>query len=305
MKTKIATTFALLLVIVFCFIGFRVYKLYHNKITSIAPEVNEISGAEFDKHGNFWAINDGGDGPLLYHLNRQGEIVRTIEITNALNKDWEDMTQNSFGHFFIGDFGNNSRQRTWLTVYKIENPIDIKTATTTAEIIKFKYPILPDAIHPESNGNHDVEAFVYYQNSLYLFTKNRTKPFDGKTHLFRIGDHADNYEAKYISSFVTCTYIKELCWITSAALSPDRKKLALLDHRTIWLFEQWQGNDFFSGKVRKIDLGVITQKESLTFVDNNTLVFTDEAFKGIGGNAYLISLDEQSATDKIDAVKQD
>jgi hypothetical protein len=46
-------------------------------------------------------------------------------ITNANDIDWEDMTQYDFGHFFLGDFGNNENKRKWLTKYKIENPIDI------------------------------------------------------------------------------------------------------------------------------------------------------------------------------------
>ncbi len=39
-------------------------------------------------------------------------------------------------------------------------------------------------------------------------------------------------------------------------------------------------------------LGIVTQKEAITFYDDNTIVFTDEEFKGIGGNAYVIKLDE-------------
>jgi len=36
----------------------------------------------------------------------------------------------------------------------------------------------------------------------------------------------------------------------------------------------------------------VTQKEAVTFVDNNTIIFTDEIFQGIGGNGYVIKLDE-------------
>jgi hypothetical protein len=85
--------------------------------------------------------------------------------------------------------------------------------------------------------------------------------------------------------------MEKLCWITSAALSPDRKKLVLLDSTSIWLFENFEDDQFFSGDVSKIDLGIITQKEAITFYDDNTIVFTDEEFKGIGGNAYFIKLD--------------
>ncbi len=40
-------------------------------------------------------------------------------------------------------------------------------------------------------------------------------------------------------------------------------------------------------------LGIVTQKEAVTFYDDNTLVFTDEEFKGlVGGNVYEVKLDQ-------------
>ncbi len=275
-------------------LGYRTWLLNSTKFISFDKQLEEISGIEFDKKQRLWAINDGGDFPRLYQLSASGEVQRSIEIENARNWDWEDMTQNDFGHFFIGDFGNNDNDREWLTIYKIENPIDIKSDKTRAEIIKFTNPEftsskggkLPD------NAHYDVEAFVYYKRSLYLFSKNRTSPFDGKTRLYRIGDYAANFKAKYINEFLTCTTIKELCWITSAALSPDRTKLVLLDSERLWLFENWKDDDFFSGDVYQIDLGIVTQKEAVTFYNNDIVVFTDEVFNGIGGNGYAIKLDQ-------------
>jgi hypothetical protein len=60
----------------------------------------------------------------------------------------------------------------------------------------------------------------------------------------------------------------------------------------LWLFENWQGDDFFSGDAYKIDLGIVTQKEAVTFTDDNTIIFTDEEFNGIGRNSYMIKLDQ-------------
>lgn len=241
---------------------------------------------------NLWAINDGGDKPKLYQVNRDGNINKTITITNAKNIDWEDMTQDDFGHFFLGDFGNNENLRKWLTIYKIENPIDIKGNTTQAEIIKFNYPEHKSFPPKAEDKEFDVEAFIYYKKHLYLFTKNRTVPFNGITSLYKIGDHAANFDAEKISTFKTCTIAEKLCWITSAALSPNRKKLALLDSQRIWLFENWQGDDFFSGDVYRIDLGIVTQKEAITFYNEDYIVFTDEEFHGIGRNAYVINLND-------------
>lgn len=268
------------------------YQLYQHKFVTIDAKLTEISGIEFDKRMNLWAINDGGDKPKLYQVNRDGNINKTITITNAKNIDWEDMTQDDFGHFFLGDFGNNENLRKWLTIYKIENPIDIKGNTTQAEIIKFNYPEHKSFPPKAEDKEFDVEAFIYYKKHLYLFTKNRTVPFNGITSLYKIGDHAANFDAEKISTFKTCTIAEKLCWITSAALSPNRKKLALLDSQRIWLFENWQGDDFFSGDVYRIDLGIVTQKEAITFYNEDYIVFTDEEFHGIGRNAYVINLND-------------
>ena len=268
------------------------YDLYKHKYATIDAQLNEISGIEFDKRMKLWAINDGGDEANLYQIDKTGKIKRTISVSNAKNIDWEDMTQDDFGHFFLGDFGNNDNVRKWLTIYKIENPIDIKGETTEAEIIKFRYPEHVSYPPKAHEMEFDVEAFVFYKRHLYLFTKNRTVPFNGVTSLYKIGDHAANYEAEKISRFKTCTLAIKLCWITSAALSPSKKRLALLDSQRIWLFENWQGDDFFSGDRYRINLGIVTQKEAITFLDEDTIIFTDEEFHGIGRNAYEINLND-------------
>lgn len=278
-------------------IGSSIYTLYSKKKLTVDARLKEISGIEFDKSNQLWAINDGGDDAKLYRLSEDGSISKEVLVTNAKNIDWEDITQNDFGHFFLGDFGNNKQERRWLTIYKIENPIDIKGNSTQAEIIKFTYPELNDQPVAPNKRNYDLEAFVAFGRHLYLFTKNRTKPFDGITNVYKVGDHAANFDAQLIDSFQTCTTMEKLCWITSAALSPNRNKLVLLDSTSIWLFENFEGDKFFSGDVSQIDLGIVTQKEAITFYDENTLVFTDEEFKGIGGNAYVIKLDE--ATKKV------
>ena len=292
LKKTILITTTIIFLVVAAFIGTSIYTLYSKKEISVDPKLKEISGIEFDKQQRLWAINDGGNEPKLYRLNKDGSIAKEILVENAKNIDWEDMTQNKFGHFFLGDFGNNKNDRRWLTIYKIENPIDIKTDTTQAEIIKFTYPEMDGSPIKPNNRNFDLEAFVALGRHLYLFTKNRTEPFDGITKVYKVGDHAANFKAELIDSFKTCTTLEKLCWITSAALSPDRKKLVLLDSTSLWLFENFEGDKFFSGDVSKIDLGIVTQKEAVTFFDDNTIVFTDEEFKGIGGNAYFIKLDE-------------
>lgn len=283
--------FLAIIIILGLYIGWKVYENYSYKILSVSPALKEISGIEFDKAGNLWAINDGGNSAEIHQIDSLGNIHRSIRITNAKNIDWEDLTQNDFGHFFIGDFGNNLNIRSDLTIYKIENPIDIKVDSTKAEIIRFKFNDQDIADKKESKKNFDLEAFVYYNGFLYLFTKNRNKPFDGYTNLYKMGDFASNHSAKFIDKFKTCTSDKYRCWITSAALSPDKEKLVLLGSDKMWIFKNWQDDDFFSGAVQEIDLGMVTQKESVTFYNDSVVVFADEKFKGIGGNLYSFKID--------------
>lgn len=286
MEIRKRTIFKISVALIAIFLLWKAFLNYDKKLLSVASNLGEISGIEFDKDGNLWAINDSGNSTEIHQIDSTGHIYRSVEITNAKNIDWEDLTQDDFGHFFIGDFGNNSNKRRDLTIYKIENPIDLKSTETEAEIIRFKFGDQDLGNNNDSIKNFDMEAFIFYRGRLYLFTKNRTKPFDGYTNLYRMEDYASNQKAQKVSRFKTCKAGKYQCWITGAAISPNRKTLALLGSNRIWIFKNWKGDDFFSGEVSDIDLGLITQKEAITFMNDSLLVIADEKFWGIGGNLY-------------------
>ncbi len=291
MEIRKRTIFVVSISIIVIFLLWKAFLNYDNKFLSVASNLGEISGIEYDKDGNLWAINDSGNSTEIHQIDSLGQIRRSINISNAKNIDWEDLTQDDFGHFFIGDFGNNDNKRNDLTIYKIENPIDIKTTDTEAEIIRFKFSDQDLENTTDSIKNFDLEAFIFYKGKLYLFTKNRTKPFDGYTNLYRMEDYASNQKAQKVNRFQTCKAGKYQCWITGAAISPNRKIIALLGSNKIWIFKNWKGDDFFSGDVTDIDLGLITQKEAITFLNDSLVVIADENFKGIGGNLYTYDID--------------
>jgi len=291
MEVRKRKIFAISILLIVVFLLWKAFLNYDNKYLSISPDLGEISGIEFDKDGNLWAINDSGNSTEIHQIDSLGGIHRSVNISNAKNIDWEDLTQDDFGHFFIGDFGNNKNNRNDLTVYKIENPIDLKSSETEAEIIRFKFFDQDLENTKDSIKNFDLEAFLFYKGRLYLFTKNRTKPFDGYTNLYRMEDYASNQKAQKVSRFKTCKAGKYQCWITGAAISPDRKTIALLGSNKIWIFKNWKGDDFFSGEVTDIDLGLITQKEAITFMNDSLIVIADENFRGIGGNLYTYPID--------------
>ena len=80
------------------------------------------------------------------------------------------------------------------------------------------------------------------------------------------------------------------CWITSADISPNGKKVALLSQKNVLIFSNFKEDKFLSGQVTTINFKYQSQKESITFKDNNTLLITDESAHGSGGNLYELKL---------------
>ncbi len=291
MKRIIRIFFLLIVFALWALLAFRSFMNSNHKLLSLPGELHEISGMEFDLYGNLWGINDGGNTAELFQIDSLGTIGRSVRISNATNMDWEDLTQDDRGNFFIGDFGNNRKKRRELTIYKMANPADIQGNNTLAEIMQFEIDDANPADQDQRSGNFDVEAFVSYYGRLYLFTKNHSRPFDGYTRLYRLEDNAGVKKARLVSRYQTCKSGRLRCWVTGAALSPDRKKLALLGSNRIWVFRDWTGDDFFTGNVEEIDLGMITQKEAIAFKNDSTVVLSDEKFLGIGGNLYSYQIE--------------
>ena len=64
-KGLVITTVILLPVAAVLFF-MSIHELFRMKTVTVDPKLKEISGIEFDKYKRLWAINDSGDGPVLY-----------------------------------------------------------------------------------------------------------------------------------------------------------------------------------------------------------------------------------------------
>lgn len=157
-------------------------------------EVKETSGLLFFD-GKIITHNDSGDAANLYEIDSlSGNLIRTIHINNAANIDWEDITEDE-NHIYIGDFGNNNGNRKDLKIYRILKS-DLKNSNSvSAEEITFFYE---DQKNFSSSNNHnfDSEAFVIYENSILIFTKNRA---NFKTNVYKIPKTIGNHSAVIVS----------------------------------------------------------------------------------------------------------
>ena len=258
-------------------------------ITELPHQIKEASACEISKASDLiWTIEDQGNKNILFGFDKKGTLQKKIKITNVKNHDWEDLTSDDEGNIYIGDFGNNDNERKNLAIYKINAEDLAKDEAQASEIIQFYYPEQTEFPPKKKNRIFDVESFFFYQNQFYLFTKNRSSKSDGTTNLYRVENNPNKkIPAQKLSSFVTCDNFNH-CAVTSAAISPDKKKVAILTSDKVWIFRDFKNDDFFSGKSEKIELNHFTQKEGLCFENDHSILITDEASKK--GNSFLYRL---------------
>lgn len=258
------------------------------KIVQLPEEFNEISGMVTYDGSTIYAINDGGNTTELLIYDTFSEGVERIFIANATNVDWEDLAQDDSGNLFIGDFGNNLNTRKALTVYKVANPLKRSSDTLIATPIHFKYGDQHSFPPSENRLIYDCEAMIWLNDSLYLFTKNRTNPYDGFCHVYALAALPGTHTAVLKDSVYIGGAIKELGWIAGADFSNGT--LALLGYSKLHLWSQIENNNFFRGIHQEFNLGGVTQKESVCFIPqlSNALYIADEKYIG-GPNLYVFS----------------
>lgn len=261
------------------------------EVTVLPQEIKEASACEISSKSDLiWTIEDQNNDNILFGFNRKGDLIKQIAITNAKNNDWEDLTSDDEGNLYIGDFGNNENDRQNLAIYKINAGDLTKDEVEKFATLQFYFPEQKDFPPKKKDKIFDVESFFFYNNAFYLFTKNRSSKFDGTTTLYKVENNTEEKVAAIkISSFVTCDDFNH-CAVTSAAISPDKKKVALLSSDKVWLFTDFKNDDFFSGKSQIIELGSYTQKEGLCFDGDSAILITDEADKKTEGKLYRLNL---------------
>lgn len=260
-----------------------------NVIADLPKILHEVSGTEIAANSDLiWMLNDGGNAPEIYGLNKKGIIKKVLKI-DAKNHDWEDLASDKKGNLYIGDFGNNANKRKNLAILKVNASTLKSSKKIDIERISFKYSNQEKFPPKKKKLYFDCEAFFHYNDSLYLFTKSRVKNDFGKTHLYKIPAKKGHHVAEFVSTFSSCNDLN--CWVTSADISDDGKKIVLLSPKSIWVFTEFKGNDFLNGVVTEIPLNNVSQKEGICFKNKNTLYITDETTHGSGGNLYEYRLD--------------
>ena len=277
--------------IAFIFIACQSGSQTITELYSLPKKLKEVSGIIYTEKDNlFWTLEDSGNANKIYGLSvKDGSIKNAITIENTANIDWEDITKDEAGNLYIGDFGNNENSRKDLCIYKInQNQLNQNNAIPAYKI-SFSYPEQTEFPPKKTALFFDVEGFFEYKNNFYLFTKNRSKGFDGTTFLYKVPNKEGSHKAALMGKFKTCDNYNH-CVITAAAISPDATKVVLLAHDKVVLFDNFKGDNFLKGTQSEFQLNHFSQKEAICFKDNQTLIIADEKSKKLGGNVYEVSI---------------
>jgi len=260
-------------IILLIFLFSTIFHSSSQKIIShkLPKALKEISGIEFINDSLIVAHNDGGNTATLYLLNLKGKIIDSVQIINAKNTDWEDITKDDKGNLYIADIGNNNNKRKKLRILKISISSLFEKDSVHAEIYSFQYPDQVLFPPPENELLYDAESICYYDNSLWIFTKCRTKPFDGKSNVYKINiDRLENNEWQLFGVIVPGTKSWKTDSFTSCTVYKDH--FYLITYNRLIILKK--DNEFKTTKVKHFLRYV--QREAIAISNNGLICVTNE-----------------------------
>lgn len=250
---------------------------------ALPKKLKEVSGIALSKDKKtIWAIEDQGNKNVVYGLDRQGNQIADVLVENAENHDWEDITADAQGNMYIGDFGNNENNRQDLSILKVDLKEASQKAAKVTQTTTFHYEGQTEFPPKKSNWLYDCEAFVEKDGYFYLFTKNRSKGFDGTFLVFQVPNKAGDFEAKLVAKLKLQGGYSDAA-ITSAAIN-SRNQVVLLTHKNVYVLSSFFDKNFETAIIQKTPLNHNSQKEAVVYLDDRTVLIADEKDGKEGGN---------------------
>ncbi len=249
--------------------------------------LNESSGLEvYDQ--KIFSMNDHGGKPELFVMDNSGKELHKIEIKNVKSKDWESLALNST-EFFIGDFGNNAGDRDDLAIYRF--PLaELGKDKVEARAIHFQYADQKELVSEKRKSRFDGESLIALDDEVVFFSKDWV---ENSTEVY----HIPLNSSEEILKISPTEKLQIGALITGADYDAKNKRLVLCGydgegHNSLWIFEGATSQKFLTTDFKKIDLSDIdgAQVEGVTFLDENTVLFSTEKTKKYKPQLWTISI---------------
>lgn len=251
--------------------------------TVAASEIDEASGLVVSRKnpGVLWAHNDSGDQPRAFALTAQGTHLGIYTLAGASADDWEDMATGpgptAGAHYlYLGDFGDNSKVRPDVTVYRVLEPTVSATqapATVTlgdVEALVFTYP----------DGAQNAETLLVdpVSGDLAIVSKDAS----GTSKVYWSAAPQDAKSPRVLSLVATLVFGKGALAHTGALttggdVSPDGTEVVVRGYVGAALFRRPAGaplHQAFASSPCKVPLALEPQGETLAFAADGKGYYT-------------------------------
>jgi WD40 repeat protein/tetratricopeptide (TPR) repeat protein/tRNA A-37 threonylcarbamoyl transferase component Bud32 len=228
--------------------------------------------------GVFWTVSDSGNPARLYAIDATGRLLARYEIAGAANNDWETVMADSSGTLWIGDVGNLGH-RTVRTLYQLSEPdprADAAAAGKSANDPDRTVPLVQLAVRQQitlrpMSASDDFEASFEREGRLYVISKVQS----GSAAILQL--HSNESGNSTAVELKTISNLSGLPWVTGAAISPDKRRLALTTYAEVLLFDLPSEGDFPAGLSPTTRLAFEAPLvESIAFEDDDTLLLLSE-----------------------------
>lgn len=218
---------------------------------NLGAQLPETSGLIF-WNNTLWSHNDDADIKLYTVDTASAAMLQSYTLTNTINKDWEEISQDS-AYIYVGDFGNNSNgNRTDLHILRVEKN-SLLLNMPIIDTIYFSYSNQTSFTATGANNtNFDCEAFLVTTDSIYLFTKQWLAE---KTSIYALPKTPGTHIAQLRSTI-------NIQGLATGITYLESKKLAVLCgySKTLqpffYLLYDFKNNDFANGNKRKVTINL-------------------------------------------------
>lgn len=230
-------------------------------LKNVVPESSGLCPA--DQPGTYFSFGDEGNEATLYRLSATGQLRGTLALGTA-NTDWESLSRDDRGNYFVGDCGNNGNDRRELVLHRFRPDQPRQVAD-----IKFKYPDQTEFPPAQKKArNFDCEASLWHDGKIWLFSKDRGN--DATSKVYTVPDQPGSYTAQLATKLAIPGQV------TDAALRPDGHRLVLLGRGELFVLDGNSWDEMLKATPRQVSLAGAGQTEGAVFKDANTLLISTE-----------------------------
>ncbi|MDX9721809.1 MAG: hypothetical protein RBU37_13750 [Myxococcota bacterium] len=247
-------------------------------------QVDESSGLVRSQlnPGVLWTHNDSGDDARLYAFTQDARYLGRWDLIGAPSVDWEDLALGpceagaALRCLYIGDIGNNNRNRDNLSVIRVQEPlldVDALLASPASENIN-AFEIFPFTY---SDGNWDAESLLVDPLSAELYIISKVQV--GSSVLYRFpalrNGEAHTLEALAQRSFGAIPILEQST--TGADFSHDGARFVVRTYAYLYVFELGEERDLpkvFEGEVLSAKVRNEDQGEAVCFGNDDVTLWT-------------------------------